>query len=123
MAAKQFLESKYLKCGDVYASHKDVFWTLIAGVELDFAEQELSKADRMNGLTFKGVVSIGKDAVLRRMFGTQDSGWMPMVRERFFPFMLKNGKWEIGERVHLFDQMEKPPSCKDIPQEIREAMP
>ena len=56
MAAKQFLESKYLKCGDVYvAADKEtgLHWRLIAGVEFDFREQELSTADRMNGLTSK----------------------------------------------------------------------
>jgi uncharacterized protein (DUF302 family) len=138
MAAKQFLESKYLKCGDVYVAADKATglrWTLIAGVEFDFREQELSKADRMNGLTLKGEARLGKDAAYRYLYGDRNFGvvqwfkyneWAPANETLLFE--LQNGKWEARnapnslQGIQFGDGMEKPSSCKDIPQAIREEM-
>lgn len=132
-ALMDLLNSKYIKCGDTYSTKWDFhgtgfYWEQLTGLDPQVTEEELSTADQLNRLTFKGSVDFG-DEVARRS-NLYDHIWKPWEvysspyfgEKPIWSLQQQNGGWTLvppdGERSLVIAEMVRPTSCDEIPPDL-----
>ncbi|MFZ5616465.1 MAG: hypothetical protein ACOZAA_03970 [Pseudomonadota bacterium] len=147
------VDSKYLKCGGIYSTKEvevnsqgkiwRIDWVQMSGFDPAVEEIEVSSADKLNGITFRGIATFGNDVAWRAMWNYSNDSWQPWEADISFwkdptaigvipqpPVWIivrQNDVWALSNPVPrqpapIKDNQVRPSSCDEVPAEVAKSL-